>query len=148
MKIVKAASFVLVVALLTGCGGNKTPPDDAMSQGFDAFNDEIRTVVTDPARADRAIELVTELERQVEVLEDRIAARELAFRKINADYDATEADFREFLDGIDRQVRENKATMDKIYRELYRTLNAAEREELEGSQSAAIKSAITAINAI
>ena len=139
--------FGCLILLLAGCGNN-VAPDDAMVTAFDAFNDEIRTVVTDPDRAERAVKLVQQLEVKFDELEDHIAEREAAFVALNADYNATADEFSKLLDKIDQQRRDNKAALVDIYRELYTTLTPDERDQLDKSSSKAVRAGIAALKAI
>lgn len=141
-------AVAIVCASLAACGGKKNmTPADEMGAAFDDFNAEVREVVTEPERADQVVALMEQLEQQLRLMQNRINAREADFRKLNANYDATEEDFKKFSERVARESRENKEKASTTYRKLYRLLTPEERDALVKTRSKAVTAAVRNLEA-
>ncbi len=144
----RAAGPLITFVALTGCGGNKNmTPADEMGAAFDDFNAEIREVVTEPERADQVVALVDKLEKELRLMQNQINAREADFRKLNANYDTSEQQFKDFAERVERETRENKETASTTYRALYKLLTPEERDALVKSRSKAVTAAVRNLEA-
>jgi delta 1-pyrroline-5-carboxylate dehydrogenase len=134
-------SLLLIGALVAaGCSHSPPPTPQARVQSeVEAARAEARSVVTDPARAARADDLLVQLQQGL----DRAGARSEALKKqvdaLDRRQDATEAQFQEVLSAGDadriREVQEVAAIRDQLARlltpEEWRKSAAARRKLLE-----------------
>ena len=98
LRVRAIAIFTLAAIALTACGGKK--PVSALDTEQSAFADleaEVREIVVDPSRADDAVALVEQFEQEFAVFRALVADQRTETRALNANYDATRAEFDEFL---------------------------------------------------
>jgi len=137
---------VLMIGLLAigavGCASKKQPPDDEVNQAFSDVRAEIESVVTDPQRASKAADLITELEQEFIGIGETVKTRRAKFIQIYADYDSTRADIDAALDAIQTATRSNQVEVSRIQRELADVLTAEEWDAIEKKQSKALGTAI------
>ncbi|MCP4266571.1 MAG: hypothetical protein GY777_13525 [Candidatus Brocadiaceae bacterium] len=83
-----------LLMLLAGCtSGNKNVEKEA----FDNFRAEIRTVISDPDRQAKALEIVDKLIEELQSLHAKKVERLAQSRKLNANYDTTMAEYQAFI---------------------------------------------------
>jgi septal ring factor EnvC (AmiA/AmiB activator) len=101
VSILAAALFVGAVgAAPPGCAHKKAKSPQQQAQAdYRAYQQRVREVVKDPARADQVIALADDLQRQFEQLRAQIVKGRADVASLNANYDAQRADF----DGLFKQ---------------------------------------------
>lgn len=99
----------LLAIFLAGCAGNgDTSLVDAEKQAFDDLRSEIRIAIDDPERETKAIALIDELAGELESLARKISDKQEQGRKLNANYDATRAEFDAFTNASNTDIRQNQ----------------------------------------
>jgi hypothetical protein len=112
------AGFAAVLASLAltigGCKSHETPQQQAQAQ-LDAdvasYQEQIRKIVQDPARADRLVALVSDFEKLAHQAASVVRDDQAKLVALNANYNATRADFAALFrqQDADRQALLKKA---------------------------------------
>jgi len=99
-------------AAIPGCAHNKAKSPQQQAQAdYAAYQKRVREVVKDPARAEQVIALTDELKRQFDQLRAQIVQGREKLAGLNANYNATRADF----DGFFRQQdADRQALIDNV----------------------------------
>jgi len=134
--------IVLLVVGTTGCASKKQSPDEELKQAFSDVRAEIQSVVTDPQRASKAEDLITELEQEFISIGETVKTRRAKFIQTYANYDSTRADIDAALDAVLSAARSNQVEVSRIQRELADILNAEEWDAIEKKHSKALGTAI------
>jgi hypothetical protein len=91
--------LITIIAIFTaGCAG-KSPIDKEVG-AFDNLRTNVQDVVADPERAEQSLALVDELQREFDDIKELRFERKKQIKALNADYDASRAEFETLLDGI------------------------------------------------
>lgn len=124
MRIVRGflilATALLAAALLLSCAGLRQPPDPAKVQAQIAEYRQqeielVRDTVSDPARAERLLQLLAERDHLVETHAKRVIAHRQKMSALTADYDARREDFEALLADFNRQrASAQKETIDLV----------------------------------
>ncbi len=145
-------SGLLIAAIafsFAGCAGkDKMSPVDVEYQAFDDLRSEIREVIDDPAREKEAIAMLEALTEDLETLRVSVSERRQQFRELNANYDATRAEFEAFFDQVDRQIQSNKRQVSEKNRALFAIITPDERSAISKVHSKAMGAAIRTIQTI
>ena len=142
---------ILVVTLATlsfgiiGCSSEtKKSPGEAKAQAFESLNEQVRSVITDPARTSEVLELMAQLEKSfIGLIEDRTRYRR-EFATLNADYDAPKEAFAALSEQIQIAEDDNRQEVAEIRSELIRVTTADEWAELAKTKEDAVKTAVKA----
>jgi Sec7-like guanine-nucleotide exchange factor len=90
-RIISLSSAIVVLAATAlgaaGCASKNESPFDIEKQAFDDVRAEIQSIVSDPERAEKAIDLATALEQSIDDTKKDVEARRAKIRELNADYD-------------------------------------------------------------
>lgn len=137
------------IAIATGCSGTQevTPMDEA-DQAFIDLRDQIRLLITDANRQSKVVELVSALESDLNNLGGRVSERQRQIQELNANYDATRAEFEALLAETNLEIRANRESVTARYESLVEYTTPEEREALEKYRSKAISQAIKAMRSI
>ena len=146
-KLTRSLAVVISLALF-GCGGTPDSPADVKKQAFDDLRAQVRVVITDEQREDQAIAMVGELQVTFEAIIKRRLRRAEQANALNANYDATRADFRELYDDIKTEAETNQQELSRIHRNLVNVTSDQEWAQLSKSHSKAMDAAINALQAI
>lgn len=144
--------FIALVSFtfgITGCTSKtKISPGEAKAQAFDLLNEEIRSVITDPARANDAADQIAKLEKTFrQVIEDRSQLRK-DFVALSADYDAPKEAFVTLANQIEQDEDVNRQKIAEIRAELVRIITADEWAELAKSKQDAFSAGFKALQAV
>lgn len=113
----RVASLYLAAILSLACGlcisiacsssKSKETPDQLAETGLSAYQAHIHRVVKDPARADQLVELSTEFQRVIEEAGHSLDSYRAKVSVLNANYDATLAEFEALFDQRDKERAES-----------------------------------------
>jgi len=147
-----ACCRMLVVAMafsVAACAGKgKSSATDVEAQAFEDLRSEIREVIDDPARASEAIALVNAMSKELSALRKDVADRKRQARQLNANYDASRADFTSFVEQINRDRRANRRRVLDEHRALLAILTPEEWTAISKAHTKAMKSTIRTLQAI
>jgi len=149
--LIRSIALSAVLALLmvsAGCASRDKSPEQEQDEAFADIKAEIRATVDDPARADEAIELVTEMEQSFDQGRLNIQQGKTNIRVINADYDSERADFDREFGAIRGEI--NRVNMDflRIGSQLQTVLTDDERKELNKVRNKYLESAVRSLRAL
>ena len=147
LKICRVMTLITVsLFIAVSCTGKKSvSPVDAKRQAFDDLRTEITAVVSDPERTATAIELVDALSDDFETVQKSILEGKQKVRVLNADYDASKADFIAFFEEIEKENQANERLVSELHRKLVRVTTAEEWAQLAKAHSQAMDTAIKSI---
>jgi septal ring factor EnvC (AmiA/AmiB activator) len=140
------ASAVVGGAALQGCAHNKTKSPQQQAQAdYRAYQQRVREVVKDPARADQVIALTDELRREIDEVYTKLAQSRAQLETLNANYNATRADYDAFLKQQDaeRQALTDKAISVRV--EIGKLLTESEWKTLRKYGVEAVDSGLKAL---
>lgn len=141
--------FAVVLSAVAGCAGqDDVSPGDVEKQAFEDLRSEIREVIDDPARESDALALVDSLVGDLASLREKISARRIRVRQLNADYDTTRNDFEAFFDKVDSDIRSNKRRVLEKHRALTSVTTPDERSTLSKVRTKVMSAAIRNIQAM
>lgn len=147
--ILNAFLVATAVLSLAGCAGTeKMSAVDVEHQAFEDLRSEIREVIDDPARAAEAIALVNALSDELSALRRDVADRKRRARQLNADYDASRADFEALAEQLDRERRSNRQRVLDEHREFLALVTPEEWAEISKAHTKAMKATIKTMQAI
>ena len=110
--------MLVFLAAIAGCSGKsdvrpeESVDDDVLSE----LRAEIRSAISDPDREARVIAIVDEFAMELASLKQTKMERQTQFKKLNANYDTTRAEFDTFI----------KESNDSIYRNQQRLVKQRE----------------------
>jgi capsule polysaccharide export protein KpsE/RkpR len=143
---------MLVVAMafsVAACAGKgKSSATDVEAQAFEDLRSEIREVIDDPARAAEAIALVNALPDELSALRRDVADRKRRARQLNADYDASRADFEALAEQFNRERRAGRQRVLDEHREFLALVTPEEWAEISKAHTKAMKATIKSMQAI
>jgi outer membrane murein-binding lipoprotein Lpp len=87
--------LVVVATMIAGC--RSTPKSEVVAKAVTTYQSKIREIITDPARAEMLVQLVDQAVAQRNAAESAAAVFLENFERLNADYDATKAQFTSLL---------------------------------------------------
>jgi len=149
IKLCTTVALLAAITLsATGCTGKNESPLDIKKQAFDDVRAEIQSVVTDPERSAKAIELVTAIEQRFVETKNKVATRKAHLIELNANYDASRADIEADFEQIAVDIEANRQQISSIHRQLRDILTAEEWDELEKARSKALEAAIKTLRSI
>jgi hypothetical protein len=144
---------LLVVLLIGSVGlaacsrGGELPEAAKQAEAFDDLRTEIRAIVSEPERSAEALRLVGTLEQELLAFQEDIRQRRQRMQALNANYDASRADFDAVIRETSERMRENRTRVSGFRQSLRTTLSDEELEALDRTQTQTIKSVINALNA-
>ena len=139
--------LITIIAFFTvGCA--KTSSIDKEVNAFDKLRTNVQEVVADPERAEQSQALVDELQQVFDDIKDSRIERRDRIRALNADYDASRAEFETLLDGIAQDRVADQERVSQTYRQLLEVITTEEWTKLAKSRDKAMQAAIKAMQAI
>lgn len=130
--------LVLLAAGMAACAGKdkvEATPENMTEQ----LREEILNIVRDVDRASQAAELTDQLKQ---IFVDAHAQSKVDiddFHALNRNFDATDAGFNAFFDGINSRGRERQSRVLKIHVKMKSLLTAKEWAQLEDAREDALK---------
>jgi hypothetical protein len=105
LSIAAVLSLVFVLCASTACSSSKSKetPEQRAETGLGRYQAHIREIVKDPARADRLVDLSTQFQGVVEDAGRSLESYRANVSLLNANYDATLAEFRALFDQQDSE---------------------------------------------
>ena len=141
--------LIAIIALFTvGCAGQKASPIDKEVDAFDNLRTNVQDVVADLERAEQSLALVDELQREFDNIKELRLERKKRIKALNADYDASRAEFDTLLDGIAQDRLANQERVSQTYRQLLEVITTEEWAKLAKSRNKAMQAAIKALQVI
>ena len=139
--------LITIIAFFTaGCAGKS--PIDKEVDAFDNLRTNVQDVVADPERAEQSLVLVDELQREFDDIKELRFERKKQIKALNADYDASRAEFETLLDGIAQDRLANQERVSQTYRQLLEVITTEEWAKLAKSRNKAMQATIKALQAI
>jgi len=146
---ISTLALVFVAGALSGCAGkDEVAPVDVEKQAFEDLRTEIREAIDDAARETETIRLVGVLEEDLAALRSSVTARKARAKELNANYDATRAEFEAFLAMIEAEVRDNRQRVSKTHQALLTTVTAEEQSAIAKTHTKAMNTAVKTIQSI
>ena len=108
--------FLLLISIASCTGKSDVRPESVEDDALSELRAEIRSAISDPEREARAIAIVDEFAMELASLKQTKMDRQIRFKKLNANYDTTRAEFDAF-------VRESN---DSIYKNQQRVVKQRE----------------------
>ncbi len=137
------ALSVAIALVGAGCAKKKTEtPIDVKKQAFIDLRQEIQTVISDPERAGKAIEIAGEIEDTFDTITEHRVEANAKIRALNADYDAPKEEFVALFSEIQKEMKSNKQRISELHRQMVDVTTAEELAKLAKSRSAAMTSVI------
>jgi len=141
-----AVVFVIFSLGVTGCSSKtKQSPSEAKAEVFEILNEEVHSVITDPARANEIVELIEKLEKSfLRAIEDRSRHRR-EFAALNADYDTPKEAFVRLMEQIEKDEESNREKVAELRTELVRATTADQWVELAKSKEKAFEASFKSL---
>ena len=150
-KIPCNKTMLLIAAtagLLTACAGSSdVSPVDEEKQAFDDFRNEVRVVIADPARQTEVIALIDTLAENLHTVQEGILDRNRRARQLNANYDASRADFEALFEEATGEIIATQKIATESHRALLTITTSEEWSALSKTRSRAIDAAIKSAEA-
>jgi hypothetical protein len=125
------ASLLLCATLLAACAGKPQPaPDDALQASMDSLRAAVPAAIKDPARAREPAAIVDQVREQYRQAIAATRSHVTRLRELDADYDATLADFRQVLADYNGGREERRARLLELRDRLIAATTEAEWENL------------------
>ncbi len=143
-----AVVFVIFSLGITGCSSKtKLSPSEAKAEAFELLNEEVHSVITDPARANEIVELIEGLEKSfLRAIEDRSRHRR-DFATLNADYGTPKEAFAQLMEQIETDEESNREKVVALRAKLVRATTADEWVELAKSKEKAFEASFMSLHA-
>ena len=138
----------LIFILVAGCGGTPPDPVDLEQQAFDDLRGEVRLVVEDGGRETAVLAIVDELQADFVRLRELAEGRRQGLRELNADYDATRAQFEVLLAEFSEQRQASHARFKATREALRESTTPEEWSELEKASTKAMTALATRLGSI
>ena len=142
MRRVTPLSFVMTLSfallLVSGCAPTKDSPEDVQKEAFQDVRTEIIAAISNDQRATKLVDLLTELEQSFLAAKSNIAERRARVRKLNANYDATRADFAREWDRVLMEMEANRDGATDAYRRVVDQMTAEEWSKVNATESPAL----------
>ena len=134
--------------MLTACAGsNDLSPADTEKQAFDDFRNEVGVVIADPARQTEVITLIDALAENLHTVQARILNRNKRARQLNANYDASRAEFEALFEEATNEIITSQKIATESHGALLTITTAEEWSALSKTRSRAIDAAIKSVEA-
>jgi molecular chaperone GrpE (heat shock protein) len=144
-----AVLFAVAACVFTGCASkDDVSPMEVETQAFEDLRSEIRAVIDDPTREKEAIAMLDALAQDLETLRVSVSERRQQFKELNANYDATRAEFEAFFDQVNRQIQSNKRQASEKNRALFAIITPDERSAISKVHTKAMNAAIRNMQSI
>ena len=141
--------FPVILSIAGGCAGKSDlSPVDVQKQAFEDLRTEIREVIGNPQRSTEAIALVHDLEGELTALREKILARIIRAKQLNANYDTTRAEFDEFFERVNRDIRLNQQRVTKSHRAILAITTPDEWSQIAKVRTKMMRAIIKANQAI
>ena len=150
-KLKQAAVLLLLLPalLLAACAGKETvAPADAEQQAFDDLRAAVSEVIEDPAQQARLLNMVDEGHAEFTKLRTAVEVRRTELRTLNADYDATREQFREYVEKYDNQIKVARKLVTQSRLTLVQATTEQEWDALEKASNKAMKKMIRVIQSL
>jgi hypothetical protein len=135
-----------ILSILASCGGkDAVAPVDVEKQAFEDLRTEVREVIDDPTREAEVLTLVDALSAELNTLRKRISERNTRVRQLNANYDASRADFEALFDRIYVEIRSDQQRVTETHRTLLATTTPEEWALISKARTKAMYAAISTI---
>lgn len=126
------------VISLSACAGGKTSPAEEIQQAFADVRAEVQVTVDDAERADRAVEILNDMQSQFLAAQKRAAQHKVQLRALNANYDTSREEFDAGLQALLQDAKDNRQAVGKLRRQLLQQFTSSEWGEIEKARSKAV----------
>lgn len=135
-------ALVLILGLgLTACAG-KDKESETPDQLMEQFRQEILSTVGDADRAEQAAALAEQLKQGFVATQSQLQVDMETFRSMNADFNATEAQFQAFFEGLNAQARARQNQAVAIHSKMKALLTAEEWKQLNDAREDALQTVL------
>ena len=144
-----ALPALLLVLSLAACGGKDVlSAQDQQSQAFADLREAVTEAIPDEQRQAVVLQHVDQLQQDFGTLIDAVSVRRTELRHLNADYDATREQFREFIDRYDARIAAARVTVTARHVALVNATTPDEWESLRKADTKAMKKLVGTIQGI
>jgi len=141
--------ILLTLTLGAGCGGkNSLTADEVTAAAFDDLRSEVTAVIEDAERREATVALIDKLESDYRALHDSVLERRTRIRMLNADYDASRAEFIALTDELEVGVRAARKAAALTQRDFMASTTADEWALISKMNTKTMQAAIAALQAI
>ena len=135
-RLGRRAAVIAAIALgMMGCAGSGQTPEQRQAEAFADVQSEIRAAVADPARAEQAVALVAQLQRNFDASRLEMQAHKDKLRVLYADYDSPRVEFEREFGAIQQEIQHVNAYFSRLSAELQSLLTSEEEQrDQQGSQ--------------
>jgi TolA-binding protein len=145
----RCAMALLGLLLIAACGGKDVVTTaDQEGEAFADLRLVVIEVIPDEDRQAEIIRHVDYLQEEFRDLIEAVSVRRTELRRLNADYDATREQFREFIDRYDAQIVAARKSVTERHFALVRATTADEWELLKKADTKAMKKLVGTIQSI
>ncbi len=145
-------SIILLLAFASAacsCGGKGTiSPIEVEKQAFAELRAEIHTVIDDPEREAEVIAILDELLDELASLRHRMVERKKRTRLLNANYDASRADFDDLFEDAARAIQSHQQQITAKHRQLLAITTEEERSAISKTRTRSMVAVIQTLQAI
>lgn len=149
-KRVQPVWMIIAISFaFAGCGGkDAVAPIDVEKQAWEDLRNEVREAIASPERESEVIALVDILERDMSALRGVVDERINGARQLNANYDATRAEFQSFLTKISKDAELQRKKAIQSHAALISFTTTDEWAQISKANTKAMKSTIKTMQAI
>jgi len=133
-----AALLLAALVALGGCAGKSQPPRQKIARALQEMSWEVARQVGDPERAARLQQAIDGLDADLNELQGVSETLRSRLRALNANPDATRADFATLLDGFDADRRRLRDRVLQRHFEFLAATSANEWAALSGHERDAL----------
>jgi len=141
--------IVCILILGAGCGGKTSlTPEEVTAAAFDDLRGAVAAVIEVAERREAAVALVDKLESDYRALRASVLERRTRIRALNADYDASRADFIALTDELEAGVRDARKATSVTQRAFMVSMTPEEWAAINKTNTKTMQAAIAALQAI
>jgi len=143
------ALVLLITVSLAACGGKEAvAPGDVERQASEDFRQSIMEVIEDPDREAEVLALVEDLQRDFVKFRESVTKRRTELRRLNADYDATREQFKEYIEKYGAGVELARKAVMQRRMALIAATTEEEWDALQKAETKAMKTMVGIVDGI
>jgi hypothetical protein len=136
-----AAILAAACGVIGGCTTREIPQADVVGGKLKAVREEILRVVPDARRQAQLRQAVDRMERELDDFDRAISALSTASRALNADPDASRAQFQELVDRFESRSRPIRERVTRVHFDLLALATADEWKSIARHERDALEAA-------
>jgi chlorite dismutase len=141
-------TLLTVMAFMVACGSGGGSREEQQATAIADLRSAIEETVSDDRRQRDVLAIVGSLEKDVDELRALLVRRRTELRELNADYDATRAEFLEFARQMESHIQISKRRALEKHQQLAAELTPEEWQSLANVQTRSMKSIAESVQSI